>query len=131
MRDYKFRGKSIETGEWVYGSLLSNGDNAYIVMSLYTLNDALLSIEHHQVHPETVGQYTSINDTTGVKIFEQDIVDCKIQNQKDFGEVKYSEMLGAYFLVGLNRSDTELWGASKKIIIGNIHDNPELVQEED
>lgn len=131
MRDYKFRGKSIETGEWVYGVLLHNSDNAYIVTSLYTLNGALLSIEHKQVHPHTVGQYTSINDTTGVPMFEHDFVDCEIYGEKDRGEVKYSEMLGAYFLIGLNRSDTELWGAGDKVVVGNIHDNPELVQEED
>ena len=113
MRDY--RGKRLDTGEWVSGDC---------VHSLYKIGDTCVgqygnTVGIHQVDPETVGQFTGLTDKNGKKIFEGDIVkvDGKVY------EVKY--MLGQFF-VGINmpiaykRFDCE--------VIGNIHDNPELLE---
>ena len=120
MREILFRGKCVDNGEWVEGFMYSQHfplefrDDFYI--RCYDTD--------YLVIPETIVQYTGFTDKNGVKIFEGDIVDYissdVIGNPKT-GTIIVEDMTDYDTMIYLNHSD-ELQ------IIGNIHDNPELLE---
>jgi uncharacterized phage protein (TIGR01671 family) len=136
MREIKFRGKHITTGEWLYGSHYDDCGEEYI---LPNMPGSAVDYEDYQVDPNTVGQYTGLKDKDGKEIYEGDI----LTNERGdiLHVVAYSEeearfigiipslkeKSGKPFTTGLNQP----WLTSKeKTIIGNIHDNPELLKED-
>ena len=140
MREILFRGKRVDNGEWVYGDLLQPTKEK--ILNIYEISDYnSLMGDRHEVYPETVGQYTGLNDKNGKKIFEGDIL------QDKFGQIKivdYSDEWGAFrtcFVRALNEEGkivATVGGASfvgtiwrKYEVIGNIHDNPELLEEKE
>lgn len=131
MREIIFRGKRIDNGKWVYGDLAHFPDKINIDPH-----------EHGQpwrgyaVIPETVGQYTGITDKNGKRIFEGDIIStdiarpylivefrdgCFMFNCNDGGEDYYDIM----FPILKEAHSQYEYGE----IIGNTHDNPELIKE--
>ena len=72
-REILFRGKSVETNEWVYGTYLLEkySNTPYICCFEY---GTFVNIKQIEVHPETVGEFTGMTDKNGTKIFEGDIV---------------------------------------------------------
>ena len=75
-------------------------------------------------------QYTGLKDKNGKEIYVGDIVLCKIHDKEYMGLVEYTNTYGFYYLSGMGRSDTELWGCNERKVIGNIYENPELLKEE-
>ena len=129
MREILFRGKSksINKGKWIYGSFIKDTDlNACCIINK--------SLVYELVDRETVGQFTGFIDKNGKKIFEGDIVEFtdKYTGEKGRAEIvfeafkwKYS---GCYYgvnpIVWLCIDDKSI----EFEIIGNIHDNPELLE---
>jgi uncharacterized phage protein (TIGR01671 family) len=139
MREILFRGKRIDNGEWVYGSLIlwKCGDAEICVSSTEEREEQSKVI----VHPETVSQYTGLTDKNGKKIFEGDIVaqnwyDHDEPSDDSFGEVVFCEYDCSFSVMDiqkdgiapLGRCHAYRWEAE---VIGNIHDNPELLEVTD
>ena len=133
MRDILFRGKRIDKNEWVEGDLihLPNGI-------------AILANGYAYVIPETVGQYTGLMDKNGKRIFEGDVVKITDENVcfDTMAVIEFGNPNGLYnwgwqlkplenkpFAIEiLHWVDMEESGAFIEVI-GNIHDNPELLEE--
>ena len=125
MRIIKFRGKRVDNGEWVYGGIAHLRDVPAIITN-YRENDIGADIDESYIIPETIGQYTGLCDVNGKEIYEGDIV-------KDvlgcLGEIIYKDKHTAFIVKGWE--DGYKWWYDNKIeVIGNIYDNPELLEKE-
>lgn len=127
MREILFRGKRFSDGEWVDGSLfIDDKGEKHEVMGGYVNYRVTW-----EVAPETVGQYTGQTDKHGKKIFEDDIVTVQTQGiDEDDGPatVVWNDDSAQFELVfdGLITSFDSVYGHECEVI-GNIHDNPELL----
>lgn len=168
MREIIFRGKRLDNGEWVSGTMyqISRDLNPFI----------MVEDKHgcsYEVDEETVGQYTGLHDATkwenlpekeqqeflrihkkedwnGKKIFEGDIVKADNGKHSSVSVVKFGEyypkmfydmldifcpsMLhlnaNGFYLESNKHEDMILFKSRHLVVIGNIHDNPELLKEE-
>lgn len=138
MREILFRGKT-DKGEWVKGDLLhpDNYGNGYAIEDFTKEKNNCFD-----VIPDTIGQYTGLT-ANGTKIFEGDIVKCT-DTQYDYefiavvlfgnpnGEYNWGFQLMRVSGAGAN-TDILLWVEMEETgalieVIGNIHDNPELLK---
>lgn len=145
MRDIIFRGKT-ESGEWIYGDLIHNGVE-YNGFLIRYITEEVVSKKHRIIRTEkvlvdTVGQYTGLTDKNGVKIFEGDMVQIKENCPQLDGVVRfgtgafdsgYYEYSGWYVEILADgdvdhTSLVELVQDSEFKVIGNIHNNPELIK---
>lgn len=135
MREILFKAKRKDNGEWIEGYLFDNGfdgeEKKYFVGGLIiekyngTACDEwdITGIDFCEIVPETLCQFTGLCDKNGNKIWENDILRFTQQDETKIGVIKYNAPIFTYF--GLMR-----WSLYKDEVIGNIFDNPELLQEE-
>lgn len=129
MREILFRGKQIINGDWVEGNLLipdlSNRDTQILMSTdTYCIRNVI---------PSTVGQYTGLTDKNGKKIFEGDIIDTPDRLVKvvwlagnaqfDLHFIRYKDEVAITNFKGIHMHDLKEYE-----VIGNIHDNSELLE---
>lgn len=143
MREIKFRGKRESNGDWIYGCLRQENSGRKVIMTnLSTWGDNPDDVEPYgddiTVDPNTVGQYTGLKDKDGNDIYEGDIVKTPLI-APIFGDIladAWSNALirfnqGSFVVSYYNSHNIYLQYLCDKIeLLGNIHDNPELLKSE-
>lgn len=123
MRKILFRGQSKIDGNWLYGLY---GEKMYKSAIGYSIVPVIQDLEfrnNEPIYKRTVGQYVGIEDSTGNKIFEGDIL------KNIFGEYGIVECSDNFFYIRkalTNDYSPECFSSSK--VVGNIYDNPELIK---
>lgn len=141
---YLFKAKRLDSGEWVTGNL---------VFSVYHKNDVCVGqygneVGIHEVDSSTICQCTGLKDKNGKLIWEGDIIlfqrdndDCPFPNKdtkKRLGKVFYKGFRTT-FAIGMGKNGSgsindDLWkyvqNGNRVEVIGNVFDNPELLESE-
>lgn len=123
MREILFRGKRVDNGEWVYGYYVKVGRYGYILTGKLDVCKGRRDFEYYTVDIETVGQYTGLTDKNGQKIFEGDIL--RVMYKNCYGN-DICHTVTLYDMT--DRLDMERISENEALVIGNIHDNPELLE---
>lgn len=145
MREILFRGKRTDNGEWVYGNYnkvekLDNSGYEFLIIEIPA------NFSTHSIIPETVGQYTGLN-ANGKKVFEGDVLHVKAgkgwtcpEGTDIYYEVVFTEFneesntCCEYIGYMAKRGEFNLTSICYLVnshgakVIGNIHDNPELLK---
>ena len=156
MREILFRAKRTDCGEWVEGYL--NQHRGRVIFDCccnainandYYINDWTEKLDTdlygcvYKVIPETVGQYTGLTDKNGVRIFEGDIVKGIAYSVERIGVIVWIDEIASFGVRYFKSVNSTAWENSSILrcasmgktdefaaeIIGNIHDNPELLEE--
>lgn len=141
-REILCRGKRLDNGEWVEGDRVEQNNpeyHDYIITEFAADVDNrhidILTCDIYEVDPSTVGRYTGLKDRNGKRIFEGDIIKVPWMNE-------YRNRF-VYYKNGLFKADSIDGFFSASLcsfvgfdlpefhceVIGNIHDNPEMVKE--
>ena len=130
MRTIKFRSKRIDNSKWVYGTPFWNMDElekAFMITSCQ-FGSELIGLDGVEIDYKTIGQFTGLTDKNSKEIYEGDVLtdfygDSVVDYRDGSFVIHDTNDKNAYslfpeFLVGTER------------ILGNIHDNPELMEGE-
>lgn len=125
MREILFRGKRVDNGKWITGYYF-HYETCHEHFIITDMSYDMPNME--QVIPETVGEYTGLKDKNGKKIFEGD----KVRYDDDeTGYIEWDEETARFIISGDGVIyDFDNFRGDELEVIGNIHDNPELLQEE-
>lgn len=154
-REILFRGKRVDNGEWIYGGYAKCNNREYILPDIDLVGREWV-FKNIEVIPETVGQFTGLTDKNGKKVFEGDIVKITYNDRltRRLEKEDYESYMKEFCLVeqvvfykGAFCSKVEienmplyrplgfdLYAKSmlKELeVIGNIYDNPELLEVEE
>lgn len=130
-----FRGKRLENGEWVEGHFFTQVyHSATLEEEWYWFIKPIGGEpwEYYRIDPKTLGQFVKKRDRNGVRIFEHDIV--TIRGSKKQGlpaEIRYNREGASFEIARVGYNPITLYDANEWCeVIGNIHDNPELLEGE-
>lgn len=146
-REIAFRGKSKSTGEWVDGYYV--GDNTIIAYNEVVYDMGFIDTSPcHDCYPGSIGQFTGLYDKNGKEIYEGDILrgdeypfNCDgVDNY--FAEIVWADNVCGFYRITHKKPNSTVRGIShgnweqldeddiKSFeVIGNIHDNPELLKD--
>ena len=132
-REILFRGKRADTKEWIYGDVQQNVDAVKIREQEQSIQRIAKSFV---VIPETVGQYTGLFDKNGRKIFEGDIIEAHFDELFPDLATTLVVVWSDYGWFGRDMEGNvdsleRKWVSDFFEIIGNIHDNPDLLEVSD
>lgn len=125
MREIKFRAKALANGHWVYGNLVIRDKDCISIRN---------SKSEPWVDPNTIGQFTGLYDCKGTEIYEGDILiyGGQIKHVVEFKHGMFGYTLLDGWFVGYggnsNFSFNPLDKSKEHEVIGNIHDNSELLK---
>lgn len=158
MRETKFRGLRIDGRGWVYGDLVQTNQFTYILSTSFIPVISLPSDYFTEVDEKTVGQFTGLTDKNGTEVYEGDVLKCKgniVTNKEEIkptdsedifdigtlpeykvayfnNEVQWFEGVHHGYRFKRGRFTCPLKQSTihnmEAIIIGNIHQNPELLE---
>lgn len=125
MREVKFRGKRKLNGEWVYGSLIQIGNDWCQIIPTGTEYDEIKN-EMYRVISDTIGEWSGLQDEKKKDIYEGDIM--------DYGWAKkpVAFVYGSFGVVNQHPDggiSVGTYQISNGVVIGNIYENPELVNK--
>ena len=136
MREILFRGKT-DKGEWVRGVPFLKEERCYIIEDLFVCDEYdCTGAVNTMVIPETIGQYTGLTSKSGAMVFEGDVVQV-VYDTRRYGTyvVAMSKERGGWFPFacgdGCGCCECDVERAENCEIIGNVYDNPELLEKED
>lgn len=124
-RERLFRGKRIDNGEWFFG---------FDIWSPWLGNEDFVTLSDHKemakVDPKTIGEFTGALTSDGTKIFEGDIIDIPRWVVTYSTGMKCCKGLQVGWFIQRDdwESYAELMDTEEMTVIGNIHDNPELLE---
>lgn len=143
-REILFRAKKVDGGEWVEGYVVKK----HGVYFIYDINNSdACRQNNYLIEEDTICQYTELTDKNGKKIFEGDILRgfqypfCHDGEYNYYAEIifancsfmTYTRKNPSSCVRGISDGNTELmecWVSEDWEVIGNIYDNPELLEEE-
>ena len=146
-RPIKFRGKDSASGEWHYGAYIPPEYTKWQTPSIFD------GCHRKEIDPDTLGQYTGYKDVNAIEIYEGDLVQDVHKNIVNWSNLRMivrhgvfnagyldrEKMLGFYVDIA-NKGMENMWdknflywalglGISDGVkVIGNIYDNPELLE---
>ena len=133
MREILFRGKRTINGDWVYGDFVHGNERKSLRDSIFVYDSETQSFNDYEINPSTLGQYTGLTDKNGKRIFEGDVAKVLQGKDKDIAYVGFEN--GAFMLYPKtgNIYERTLWSYWYNDwdveVIGNITDNPELLEK--
>lgn len=130
MREIKFRGKRQDTGEWVYGDLLSPITGPRIVNYTEIDNGSVKRADYHyyDVYVDSVGQFTGLSDRNGKEVYEGDILE--VYESPLFCEVVWDEGEWDIYCTFTHEYKKLFGKCDHVVVIGNIYDNPILINKQ-
>lgn len=126
MRQIRFRGRSLRTGEWLYGDLLRNENGAVAVVPPFKLNKHN-ECSYYEVDADTVGQFIGVTDKNGKEIYGGDLVRYydDIEDELVTRPVEYLDDYCAFCAVHPKRDPDGIFAQWEYEVVGNIHDKKE------
>lgn len=124
----KFRGKDIETGEWIFGDLIQRLYCYPAILTTYPTEEGKVGYAEIAVKEDTVGQFSTLRDKNGKEIYAGDII--RAGEEKTLLEVRFVRGVFAFLWNGdLDdefpcNAPTQEWAE----VVGNIHDNPKMIK---
>lgn len=149
MREIKFRGKSKNVNEWCYGTYIFTDDNTNDPFRTRPFKESHKIVfwcsgdwnmggwVDEEVIPETIGQYTGLRDKNGKEIYEGDIIRSYDSENNPIIHYIHWHNSNACYVATIPKYPcicsivTKDWIEEyDKEIIGNIHDNPDLIKKD-